>query len=123
MNVAGREQQPIPGLERQLQLIPEMAAETADLAECDILELRRRDRAARRKHVELDASTIDFAAFEQCVPRLEKLASIPLNPGDRLLQEAAVDVNPGRQTGLNFRRAALSTSALPRWALPHRWSY
>lgn len=76
-------------------------------------ELRRRDRAARRKHVELDASTINFAAFEQCVPRLEKLARIPLNPGDRLLQEAAVDVNPGRQIGLNFRRAAWFNECAP----------
>ena len=70
MNVAGREQQPIPGLERQLQLIPEMAAETADFggvrysgASAPAIGPRRLAQA----HVELDASTIDFAALSRQV--------------------------------------------------------
>lgn len=72
-----------------------MAADTADLAERDVPEARRCDPAARCKHMELDASTIDLTGFQQCVPGLEKLSAVTLDTRNRLLQKAAVDVNPG----------------------------
>lgn len=72
MNVSGREKQVVPDVERQFKLGPEMAAETADLAERDVPELRRRDPAARPKHIQLDALRVDLASFKEFVPCLEK---------------------------------------------------
>jgi len=83
-----------------------MASEKPDLPKRDVPKARRRDRAARRKHMEFHVSRINFTGFKQRVPGLEKLARVALNAGDRLLQEATVDVNPGGQTRLNFQSAA-----------------